>query len=156
MPVPFRYFITVVNFLRNCAMHDLRWPRTKPHTPALVANAALLFEQRNDRFRCILVELGAVCICYPADVSGEFNRRHLHAETKTEIWNLMLARETCSIDFSLYAANAKATWNQNAGNILQSPIHAVLQQFSIEDRKSTRLNSSHTVISYAVFCLKNK
>src|SRR5438034_4578798 len=26
----------------------------------------------------------------------------------------------------------------------------------IEDRKSTRLNSSHTVISYAVFCLKKK
>ena len=24
------------------------------------------------------------------------------------------------------------------------------------DRKSTRLNSSHVVISYAVFCLKNK
>src|SRR5947207_11816106 len=28
--------------------------------------------------------------------------------------------------------------------------------FSIIDRKSTRLNSSHTVISYAVFCLKKK
>src|SRR5947207_7812870 len=27
---------------------------------------------------------------------------------------------------------------------------------SSEDRKSTRLNSSHTVISYAVFCLKKK
>src|SRR5438132_9333098 len=27
---------------------------------------------------------------------------------------------------------------------------------SVEDRKSTRLNSSHTVISYAVFCLKKK
>src|SRR5256885_12114369 len=26
----------------------------------------------------------------------------------------------------------------------------------IEDRKSTRLNSSHLVISYAVFCLKKK
>src|SRR5690606_41671220 len=26
----------------------------------------------------------------------------------------------------------------------------------IEDRKSTRLNSSHVKISYAVFCLKNK
>src|SRR5438034_8123265 len=25
-----------------------------------------------------------------------------------------------------------------------------------QDRKSTRLNSSHTVISYAVFCLKKK
>src|SRR5438034_7848672 len=27
---------------------------------------------------------------------------------------------------------------------------------SLPDRKSTRLNSSHTVISYAVFCLKKK
>src|SRR5437588_6905393 len=27
---------------------------------------------------------------------------------------------------------------------------------SRKDRKSTRLNSSHTVISYAVFCLKKK
>src|SRR5438132_6078893 len=32
------------------------------------------------------------------------------------------------------------------------------QQDSVNhgDRKSTRLNSSHTVISYAVFCLKKK
>src|SRR5438034_1698084 len=30
----------------------------------------------------------------------------------------------------------------------------VQEQF--QDRKSTRLNSSHTVISYAVFCLKKK
>src|SRR5438132_6508531 len=29
-------------------------------------------------------------------------------------------------------------------------------RFVISDRKSTRLNSSHTVISYAVFCLKKK
>src|SRR5256885_9736348 len=33
----------------------------------------------------------------------------------------------------------------------------VLQKaFFGEDRKSTRLNSSHLVISYAVFCLKKK
>src|SRR5260221_4677907 len=34
----------------------------------------------------------------------------------------------------------------------------LLQAGSIweEDRKSTRLNSSHTVISYAVFCLEKK
>src|SRR5436190_11879922 len=31
-----------------------------------------------------------------------------------------------------------------------------LSLYIIEDRKSTRLNSSHTVISYAVFCLKKK
>ena len=32
----------------------------------------------------------------------------------------------------------------------------VLALESGEDRKSTRLNSSHVVISYAVFCLKKK
>src|SRR5207244_3806848 len=31
-----------------------------------------------------------------------------------------------------------------------------LAQFAHEDRKSTRLNSSHQIISYAVFCLKKK
>src|SRR4051812_50225990 len=30
------------------------------------------------------------------------------------------------------------------------------QQFRLADRKSTRLNSSHMSISYAVFCLKKK
>src|SRR5256885_4388084 len=31
-----------------------------------------------------------------------------------------------------------------------------VQQHAEQDRKSTRLNSSHLVISYAVFCLKKK
>src|SRR2546426_7505906 len=33
---------------------------------------------------------------------------------------------------------------------------ATLTDFQTIDRKSTRLNSSHLVISYAVFCLKKK
>src|SRR6476646_3782514 len=33
---------------------------------------------------------------------------------------------------------------------------AVDEPYRRRDRKSTRLNSSHTVISYAVFCLKKK
>src|SRR2546430_3623217 len=32
----------------------------------------------------------------------------------------------------------------------------VLAQPALRDRKSTRLNSSHSQISYAVFCLKKK
>src|SRR2546430_4033439 len=41
------------------------------------------------------------------------------------------------------------------------PVEAVAisgtpKQFTREDRKSTRLNSSHSQISYAVFCLKKK
>src|SRR5438132_8998471 len=42
----------------------------------------------------------------------------------------------------------------------QRPGEVVASDFAItavqKDRKSTRLNSSHTVISYAVFCLKKK
>src|SRR5699024_12229179 len=36
--------------------------------------------------------------------------------------------------------------------------HGVLQErcFPVGERKSTRLNSSHVSISYAVFCLKKK
>src|SRR3712207_6877599 len=33
---------------------------------------------------------------------------------------------------------------------------AITERLSAEDRKSTRLNSSHANISYAVFCLKKK
>src|SRR5438874_4127076 len=32
----------------------------------------------------------------------------------------------------------------------------LLQKLDVTDRKSTRLNSSHVEISYAVFCLKKK
>src|SRR5256885_5082700 len=33
---------------------------------------------------------------------------------------------------------------------------AAMLRANLKDRKSTRLNSSHLVISYAVFCLKKK
>src|SRR5438034_5421419 len=39
---------------------------------------------------------------------------------------------------------------------LPSPRPPSRQARTSSDRKSTRLNSSHTVISYAVFCLKKK
>src|SRR2546426_5853196 len=35
-------------------------------------------------------------------------------------------------------------------------VHRGRGHFRMGDRKSTRLNSSHLVISYAVFCLKKK
>src|SRR5690625_5645707 len=34
--------------------------------------------------------------------------------------------------------------------------HRIVYRTLTEDRKSTRLNSSHVAISYAVFCLKKK
>src|SRR5947207_4810633 len=45
----------------------------------------------------------------------------------------------------------------NGCGMSEEVLQDAFQLFStskLEDRKSTRLNSSHTVISYAVFCLK--
>src|SRR3712207_6936442 len=39
---------------------------------------------------------------------------------------------------------------------LPDPEHVAHAHLGLEDRKSTRLNSSHANISYAVFCLKKK
>src|SRR5437588_8037419 len=63
------------------------------------------------------------------------------------------------------SANIRLRWNYRpdsdlfiiytAGQRFASLVAANPPQF-YEHRKSTRLNSSHTVISYAVFCLKKK
>src|SRR2546430_6683096 len=39
---------------------------------------------------------------------------------------------------------------------VEIPARVVVYSPILEDRKSTRLNSSHSQISYAVFCLKKK
>src|SRR2546426_12426484 len=42
------------------------------------------------------------------------------------------------------------------GAVLRERVLELLSARKAQDRKSTRLNSSHLVISYAVFCLKKK
>src|SRR5437762_5598052 len=42
------------------------------------------------------------------------------------------------------------------GGTFGGPVRKNRVFFFMEDRKSTRLNSSHRCISYAVFCLKKK
>src|SRR5438034_7760382 len=68
-----------------------------------------------------------------------------------------------SYDFKLlYRANRDGfnnpTFHRNCDNKGATIWVAKIQGSTqlIRDRKSTRLNSSHTVISYAVFCLKKK
>src|SRR2546426_3564543 len=47
-------------------------------------------------------------------------------------------------------------WKISLTNRGREPAEAVELHVPEADRKSTRLNSSHLVISYAVFCLKKK
>src|SRR5256885_7145078 len=58
------------------------------------------------------------------------------------------------------AQNSPSGLAYEAISVASVPARALLrfsdQKASFQDRKSTRLNSSHLVISYAVFCLKKK
>src|SRR3712207_7312829 len=69
--------------------------------------------------------------------------------TLTSVLNVDKICEELRVDRRVYVANAQRLLDQ--GKIAEPG----LDQASI-DRKSTRLNSSHANISYAVFCLKKK
>src|ERR1022692_5128422 len=72
------------------------------------------------------------CFCF------FFSSRRRHTRLQGD-WS----SDVCSSDL---LPHGQASWFGEGAS--QSVIHA--------DRKSTRLNSSHLVISYAVFCLKKK
>src|SRR5256885_2496872 len=58
---------------------------------------------------------------------------------------------------SVAAGDANAFQSEVEGEDGLGAGHALrMAGFRAQDRKSTRLNSSHLVISYAVFCLKKK
>src|SRR5688500_19673498 len=55
-----------------------------------------------------------------------------------------------------FLINDAAVFGDQDRTIQLTKLLVLLQQSIDLDRKSTRLNSSHLVISYAVFCLKKK
>src|SRR5438874_7186053 len=57
--------------------------------------------------------------------------------------------DSSALAFEIASRAALREGLQKGGSVLLEPIMKV-------DRKSTRLNSSHVEISYAVFCLKKK
>src|SRR5438132_6314020 len=69
--------------------------------------------------------------------------------TTTEIYTLSLHDALPIFD----EPGARAVAGQGDEDVLRPD---TLLHGDLGDRKSTRLNSSHTVISYAVFCLKKK
>src|SRR5258708_18376275 len=79
----------------------------------------------------------------------------------------MLIASECIGDGHWFVEKAKAYASERvvfgrpigANQGVQFPIaqaHAQIEAADLIDRKSTRLNSSHQIISYAVFCLKKK
>src|SRR5690606_41563967 len=70
---------------------------------------------------------------------------------RSEILNLGLAGPV------VYpTSSVRKVWSPDTGDGYKLPLHVRITNLVREDRKSTRLNSSHVKISYAVFCLKKK
>src|SRR5690606_40850298 len=53
-------------------------------------------------------------------------------------------------------SGARRSGDEHAAPLFERATGLELERIELEDRKSTRLNSSHVKISYAVFCLKKK
>src|SRR5256885_4528796 len=60
------------------------------------------------------------------------------------------------LERSIAAARAAVSQSLDATSQAQTAVLEAARDRKVLDRKSTRLNSSHLVISYAVFCLKKK
>src|SRR3989442_8888351 len=69
-----------------------------------------------------------------------------------------LAPDTPIIAMTAYAVRHAATeaLRRGAYDFFTKPLKIAELEIVVGDRKSTRLNSSHVRISYAVFCLKKK
>src|SRR3712207_4305982 len=65
-------------------------------------------------------------------------------------------RLTRSSELVVARAAGISAWGFLSGPVLVALLFGVLGTAAVSDRKSTRLNSSHANISYAVFCLKKK
>src|SRR5689334_12027900 len=118
----------------------------KAYDPQLIEGKWADFWSKGDLFRADPAVPGeAFCIVIPPpNVTGSLHIGHMLDHTEIDIltrWHRMRGYNT------LYLPGT-----DHAGISTQ---RVVVKQLA-EDRKSTRLNSSHSSISYAVFCLKKK
>src|SRR5258708_26889631 len=70
--------------------------------------------------------------------------------------SIELAQKTIDLPRVAFADRRVAQCQRIAQHFFQRNLFEVLRNPLALDRKSTRLNSSHQIISYAVFCLKKK
>src|SRR3989449_3050665 len=91
---------------------------------------------------CPVHQLAARQRCQSAGYNFFFSSRRRHTRCSRD-WS----SDVCSSDLSFWKAHLRSTALRSCRSFGQRPAR---------DRKSTRLNSSHGYISYAVFCLKKK
>src|SRR5437016_2970052 len=91
MTVAFRNLFSAIEVARFGSDNKLARLSTEPHGSALGLHTFLFFQQANDGVGGVLIEFGRVGALESADVAREFDDGDLHAETQTQIWNLVFA-----------------------------------------------------------------
>src|SRR5947207_9792880 len=127
-----------------------RWPQVVAARAALgLAAAPAVQDSRDDLYA---LDLDRLVVPKPL-ASGEVRCRHPEPE---ELDLLVQWRASFAVE------SLGATDGPDLRRASQADVHLLHERrrtgpsVAPRDRKSTRLNSSHTVISYAVFCLKKK
>ena len=90
------------------------------------------------------------------DVSNSINRMLAVHEEKISQQEDVLIRSDAEFSANVKELHSRITTNTKEMMALMSEQHKEQTDAMTKDRKSTRLNSSHGYISYAVFCLKKK
>src|SRR5436309_7527564 len=123
-------------------------PERRPHAPAHLAEKILASRGRLEGERKHVTVLFA-------DVKGSME---LAERVDPEAWHRILDRFFAILADGVH--RFEGTVNQFTGDGIMALFGAPLAHEdharAVRDRKSTRLNSSHVKISYAVFCLKKK
>src|SRR5690349_23316714 len=85
---------------------------------------------------------------------GIKKHRHLHSFPTRRSSDLVGSRDGADFSPAFVVRSSAVEIDPGGGGALD--VVAADAGLVVEDRKSTRLNSSHVEISYAVFCLKKK
>src|SRR5258708_3776068 len=153
---------SVVSLVVQRQVGDLEIPETVPGrdltragVPHSVALGAALALSQTDWTTAFLAGtgsgFGAFDPYFGADLG--FFVFWLPFEAQLWTWMLFVILTTTAVVVALYVITAGARID---GGRLRMSTHTRRNRPPSIDRKSTRLNSSHQIISYAVFCLKKK
>ena len=114
MAVAFANFFAAVEFAGEGPFDESAWILAETLGATHVFDVFLVEHEVDDVVWGLLVKLGGVGIFPADDVAGKFHGGHLHAETDTHEWYLVLAGVLDGEDLSFDAAFAKATRHEDA------------------------------------------
>src|SRR5699024_12776509 len=106
----------------------------------------------------------SLSLCLPLALCSHFSYQYsLHHQSlhsfPTRRSSDLILKDLCQkadVPLQFYANRSDELGGSTLGNIAMSQVSMNSVDIGLPDRKSTRLNSSHVSISYAVFCLKKK